>query len=391
MVEEDLDIYAEVGGATALTISTEVEVTDNDLTVLADASVDNPQISGIEIRGDQAEVSINEAVDDAAGTEPSIERIDANPDAGFHFPYFLYTPGISESNGPSSDNDDTRPLFVGFSPWAGSTSDHEERLESGQRDIENGRQRFIADEMGVPSLVALLPGRDDDGSFRNFDHNSLQVTDGPTERLDLQLLSMVEDARDRLEDQPYDVAEKFHLDGYSSRGRLAGQFTMLHPERVNAISGGGNGTVRIPKVELDEDIPTIAEPEMSRLPWAVGVADLNELIGEEFNKEAWGEVSQFRYIGAEDQGDPDELDHPSEYRHSPSYRHFGEERQQLLLDIFGWKQVDERFETSRRIYENVGAPAEFKIYEDVGHEITPQIVEDIAEFHREQMQAEFGP
>lgn len=390
VVEEDLDIYAEVGEATALTISTEVEVTDNLLTVLCEASVNNPQLSGLEIRGNQAPIRVDESVDDFEPVESTLELIDADPDAGFHFPYFLYIPGISTpADGPNYA--DTRPLFVGFSPWAGETSEREERLDSGRSDIEGGRQRFIVEELEVPSIVALLPGGADDGSFRNLDHNSLQVTDPPTERLDLQLLAMVEDARDRLADQPYDVPEKFHLDGYSSRGRWASQFTMLHPERVNAISGGGNGTATIPNEELDEDIPTIGEPEMDRLPWAVGVSDLDDLIGTDFDREAWLDVNQFRYIGAEDQGDPDELDHPSEYVHSPSYRHFGEERQQLLIDIFGWKQVDERFETARAIYENVGAPAEFKIYEGIGHEVTPEIAEDIIEFHREQIQAEFGP
>ncbi len=50
VVEEDLDIYAEVGEGTALTISTEVDVTENLLTVTGDSSSNNPQFSGIEIR-----------------------------------------------------------------------------------------------------------------------------------------------------------------------------------------------------------------------------------------------------------------------------------------------------------------------------------------------------
>jgi hypothetical protein len=81
----------------------------------------------------------------------------------------------------------------------------------------------------------------------------------------------------------------------------------------------------------------------------------------------------------------------TEYIHAKTYRHFGRRRQQLLLDIFGWRQVDERFTTSREVFHNVGADAEFRAYEGVGHSTPENVQRDVVEFHRREMRAEYGP
>lgn len=127
------------------------------------------------------------------------------------------------------------------------------------------------------------------------------------------------------------------------------------------------------------------------LPWPVGVGDLEEIRGEGFNRDAWLDVGQFFYNGADDQGDPDELDHPREYRHALTFRRLGEERQKLLIDIFGWKQIDERFKTSQEIYNQLESPADFATYDGVGHSVNSEMRDDIIEFHMRWMHEEFGP
>lgn len=341
---------------------------------------------------DDAVVAVGESLNEVV-TDPDVEFVEENPDAGFHFPYLLYTPSVPGERDDSTDPEpESWPLLVRCSPRKGSTSERDERFESGKNDIEQGRGRSLADELHVPTVVALIPARDDERSFYLLDHNSLQVSDPPHERLDLQVLAMVEDARDRLADDPDlpPIAEKFHMDGYSSNGEFIEQFALLHPDRVNALSVGGNGAVTLPKTELDDDIDPIGEPEAETLPWPVGVADLEELTGDEFDKEAWLAVDQFRYIGEDDQWDPFEHDHPREYRHSQRYLHLGDDRQELLLEIFGWEQVTERFVTARESYENIGAAAEFEVYEDTGHEVTGEIQRDIGRFHRDRLSETFG-
>lgn len=314
--------------------------------------------------------------------------VEADPDAGFYFPYFLYSPRYSDAT--DGDTVPTRPFVVGFRLKDVDTS-REQNIAAGREAIMSGRVRAIAGASRAPGLVALLPTNPPDESFELLDHNSLQVTDPPYERLDLQLLSMVADARQRLDGQPFETASKFHLLGFSDAGRMVDQFTMLHPERVNAVSSGGNGFATIPQERLTDDIPRMRPPDMQKLPWPVGAAGLEELTGEPFADESWLEVDQFRYIGAEDQGNPQTLDDPRAYPHAKIYDFFGERRQQLLLDIFGWRQVDERFATSREIFHNVGADAEFRAYEGVGHSIPARVQRDVMEFHRREMRAEYGP
>lgn len=324
------------------------------------------------------------AVGEPLGSDtPQIELIEADPDAGFNWPYLLYIPPTSasaDSAEPGADNTETRPLIVGNSPARGLPSETERRLDSGRRTAESGKLNAIASELNSPGVVALIPSRTEDNTYQN-----ISLSDSGFDRLDLQVLSMVEDARERLADEPYDVPEKFHADGFSSNGRFFDKLSALHPQRVNAISAGGNGIIVLPLEELNDDIPTAGEPSTTTLPWPVGIANLQELIGEEFNKEAWLETNRFWYIGAQDQ-DPG---NPGEYLHK-LYKGSGE-IDNLISEVFGSLQVDDRFRTSQAILEQVGAAAEFTAYEGAGHEVTPEMTEDLVEFHRRHKNEEFGP
>jgi hypothetical protein len=57
----------------------------------------------------------------------------------------------------------------------------------------------------------------------------------------------------------------------------------------------------------------------------------------------------------------------------------------LIDDIYGVKNIDERFEVSRAAYENVDAAVTFTVYEGYGHTPRPAI-DDLVEFHRSKMQ-----
>ena len=328
--------------------------------------------------------------------QSEIQKVTKNPDSGFHFPYYLYTPPIDQvtnSGNSRLDSINPRPLLVMFVTWD-SESERVKKLGEdmdASGHLEEGSARAIADILNIPALVALLPDGTPDGEFEVLNRGALQISEPPYNRLDLQLFSMVDDAKRRLAEQPYDIADKIHLEGFSSNGLLCSQLSMLHPERINAVSSGGSGAYPIPKSEYQDDIPVQSEPETTTLEWPVGIADLPDLIGKEFNKNAWLDISKYCYIGSNDQGNPDKSDLVNEYRRARSWDDFtpSRKRRQLLYDIFGWEHVDERFTTSRRIYETVGANATFKIYDGVGHNRTNRILNNIADFHREQMISEF--
>ena len=323
----------------------------------------------------------------------NVQKVSKNPDSGFHYPYFLYTPPanqVTDSGNSTLDNIDPRPIVVGFRTWD-SSSERDQKVADARSALNgNSKIRAIADELNTPAMIILIPSSTDDGRFELLNRDSLRISDGPYERLDLQIISMIDDATQRLADQPYGIANEVHLDGFSNNDRLCDQLSILHPERINAVSGGGDGFHTIPKSQYEGTLPVQSEPEMTTLEWPVGTAGLADLIGKQFNKQAWLDTALYYYIGAEDQGDNDKSDLYNEYIHAKSYAFFGRQRQRLLVNIFGWDQVDERFRTSRRIFETLDVNATFKTYDGVGHSITSDMVEDVTDFHRQQMISEFS-
>jgi len=336
------------------------------------------------IADDTAIVAVGESLSQAIVSQsPNISLIEPSEDTAFNWPYLLFTPDTSEADNDSaseSAESDVRPMVVGNSSYRGRPSEEIRRLDSGRRNLERGRLGFLATRLNSPALSPLIPSRTADGTYQN-----LTLSGSAFDRLDLQVLAMVDDARERLADEPYTVPEQFHVEGFSSNGRFYDKFTALHPERINAVSAGGNGIAVLPVGELSEDVPTAGNPSTETLPWPVGVGDLPELIGAEFDQDAWLDTNLFWYIGAEDQ-DPE---NPGRYVHK-LYKGDGE-IDTLIREIFGSLQVDDRFRTSQAILNHLGASAEFTAYDGAGHEVTREMAEDLTEFHRQQKHEEFGP
>jgi plastocyanin len=231
--------------------------------------------------------------------------------------------------------------------------------------------------MNCPCLTAPL-------SFDVFSRFGLesegsQFTDPVLERVDKQLLAMIEDAKSRLNGDTYTVANQLQIHGFSSSAIFADTFAALHPEHVKALSSGGNGIAFLPLAEVNKDIPTYGDADQRTIPWPFGTGDFSEVAEKEFNKDAWMETNQFRYIGAQDQ-DPS---NPDRYNHKAWKNH------DLVTEIFGKSQVDDRFRTSQAIYNHLNVPATFTIYEGVGHKTPEKGRTEIARYHANQITEEF--
>jgi hypothetical protein len=61
----------------------------------------------------------------------------------------------------------------------------------------------------------------------------------------------------------------------------------------------------------------------------------------------------------------------------------------LIDDIYGVTRIEERFEVSRAVYENVGAETTYTIYDGYGHIAKPAI-DDLVDFHKTEIQATYG-
>lgn len=189
-------------------------------------------------------------------------------------------------------------------------------------------------------------------------------------RVDRQLVNMVADARERLEDEPYPLADKIHLNGFSGSATFSFRFSLLHPDRVNSLSAGGSAAAPLP---LDSQ-------DGITLPYPLGTADYQTWVDRSFDRDAWKTIDQYMYLGEEDQPLPTG-DIRGYYPISRRYRDRAE-------DVYGQNRVTERLPLIQAVYDEVGANAEFTIYENVGHEITPEVFQDYTQFHRETSNAQ---
>ncbi|MFC7188288.1 hypothetical protein [Halorubrum yunnanense] len=224
-----------------------------------------------------SQIFISEAVDGAEpagtpyGTEPGVLKIEADPDAGFHSPYFLYTPAFPSVE-ESLNNSQERPLVVTAYPWG----EFEERVE-GARRPDRGITGRITDAMNCPVLSVPLTLTRGDLGLEPQELTlapELEIDDPRRERVDLQLIAMIEDAKSRLNTGTYTITDGIHYDGGSSAGYFIDKIAPLHPEYINAYSSGANGLAFLPFEELTDDIPVHGDPDRTTVPWPIGSGNL---------------------------------------------------------------------------------------------------------------------
>lgn len=289
-----------------------------------------------------------------AGGESRIVEIPADPEAGFNFEFFLLIPSGLEAG------DSTRLLVEPNN--TGTVDDrHRVHAEKGRRMITGGYPRRLAEELGVPLLVPTFD-RPETG-WRRYTHaldrDTLQISEGKLARIDLQLIAMIDRARELMAAEGVAVPRRVLLNGFSASGNFVNRFAALHPERVKAVASGGvNGMPILPLAEL----------EGRELIYQVGIADLGELTGRPFDLEAYRTVGQFIYMGAEDANDTLPYDDA-----------YNEPEREVTLAVLG-ESMRERWEKSQAIYRDLELPVRFETYAGVGHTISREIFNDLVEF-----------
>ena len=303
---------------------------------------------------------------------PNYTLIEPDPDAGFYLPYLLYIPDVDQSY--------ERPLYV--EPLNSLNTTDREKLDKQLINAHRDETFAGARRNGYPGIVAGLPRPPND----NLDliqglnlpsygpeivHESDTLADIATEafsvesltRVDQQLLAMIDDAKSRLESEPYPVAERIHMSGFSAAGLFCHRFAFLYPDRVRTLTTGGYNGLPLPKA---------SHADLS-LPYPLGTADYEELTGREFDKEAWADINRYIYVGQEDQGSRD-------YQHySPGSARYPDRAETL----FGVNRVTERFPFIRSQYMEVTDNAEFEMFDGIGHEVDNRMEDAIVDFHRQ--------
>lgn len=323
-----------------------------------------PSGGGNRITYDSASVVVDEEVTFLDGTP--VTRVDPDPDAGFEYPYFLSAPSVRESEAGG-------PILVEPNNTGTATDDFETHERRARELIERGISRDVSGQLGVPMLVPVFPrprSEPVDGTHyvHQLDRDTMQLSSGPLERVDLQLLAMVEDAQRRLAEQSYPVADDIIMNGFSASGNFVDRFTVLHPEWVRSVTAGGlNGMALLP----------LEQAKGHTLDFHVGIADVEELTGEPVDLAALNDVNQFLYMGSEDTNDTIPYDDAWT----------SDDLRQTALAVYGEDMITERFPYCQSAYEQAGVEAQFRIYEGVGH--TPRPAKsDIVEFHRRSIEGE---
>jgi pimeloyl-ACP methyl ester carboxylesterase len=279
-------------------------------------------------------------------------RIPADAAKGFQWPYFL---AIPDSLAPS------RVLLVAPNN-SGFVSDDPVAHESAAYDLLAWLLRDLAMDLGLPLLIPAFPR-----PLANWwiytqalDRDSLLTDLQGLQRIDLQLMAMIHDARERLAAMGIFVEEKAFLFGFSASAQFTNRFTLLHPDRIKAAAIGSTGWLTVP-------VPAWAD---TGLRYPVGIQDLEMLTGQPFNLQHFKFVPQYSFVG--DQDADDAVDYPDA---------FDDPDRLLIYDLFGDPQyVWERRLKAQEIFDSVESNTTFKIYPSGGHALTSEMLADVRRF-----------
>lgn len=269
--------------------------------------------------------------------ESDLTQVEACPSCGFHWPYFLYIP-----TNPVS------PLVLLVEPNnSGNVSDDNAWHTSKARDTL-AIHAFLSERLGAPFLVPAFPRPASHSSVYThaLDRNTLLTTLPGLERLDLQLLAMVDHARDTLAARGLVVDRKFWLLGFSASGSFVGRFAALHPDRVRAVSIGAGGFGPIVPVE---------EWSGRTLDYPVGIADLQQLIGNPFDKVDFAKVPSQIYVGDQD------------VNIVPWFHPQLDPEAALLDELFGGPECFRRWPGYELAYKSVTSMSQFVIFPGLDH------------------------
>ncbi|HUS71298.1 MAG TPA: hypothetical protein VM075_11065 [Anaerolineae bacterium] len=287
-------------------------------------------------------------------------EIAANPTKGFHWPYFLYAPSSIQG----------RQILVVPNNTGRRDDDFSVHREWAESTIRSNAE--YADSLGVPLIVPVFPRFDDetDGTIASqyLGRGTLEVQwqqrYPQLARQDLQLIAMVDDAREQLAASGIAVNDKILIWGYSASGTFVTRFVALHPERVQAAAFGGHGWTTAP----------MAEWNGLSLPFPYGTADLEQLVGRPFNLDAYRAVPMYSYMGADDANGwalPWYIG--SGYNQAGFYESF--------VTMFG-SSSSSLLASAEEICDSIGCSGSFVLYPETGHQITTQMNDDVLEFLR---------
>ncbi|MEL7488148.1 MAG: alpha/beta hydrolase [Pseudomonadota bacterium] len=213
---------------------------------------------------------------------------------------------------------------------------------------------------GLPGWFREWRGLHDNLDTHQLSRQALTTDYRGLERIDLQILSMIDDARRRLGAFGVETPPRVLFTGWSAPGSLADRMTAMHPSRVKALVVGGFGaTPMLPVSELD------GQP----FDFPIGVGDLDALIGAPFDLKTYRQIPYLLQHGEDDANDP-----------IPDVDPKGRKQRKIVQQVLGRRPLD-RIEKIRSVYDQVGAHQfELRTYRNADHGGSREIALDIQQF-----------
>jgi pimeloyl-ACP methyl ester carboxylesterase len=271
------------------------------------------------------------------GGNAGLNKIPADPAKGFSWPYYLYIPPTIKT-----------PTVLLVQPNnTGSVDDDPAVHDASARNLIEGT-RFLGEDLGSPYLVPTFPRPASlpVGYTHALDRDVLLTTVPGYNRIDLQLIAMIEDARRILSEKGITVGPKVFAVGVSASGSFVSRFTILHPDRIKAASFGAPGFGPI--------VP-VASWNGQALPYPEGISDLNSLIGSSFNSTEYQQVPIQAWVGDEDTNVDPWWD-PSD----PEVAR--------IIAAFGGRHLYSRWPRYDAAYYSVTSLAQFVVFPGLGHQ-----------------------
>ena len=224
----------------------------------------------------------------------------------------------------------------------------------------------VSTELKIPLLVPVFPRPASQPLMYThaLDRDIMLERTILLNRIDLQLLEMINDARNILLSMDIIVDPKFFMNGFSASATFTNRFSYIHPDKIKALAiGGFNGKLMLPQNEINN----------IKLDYPIGTNDFKKITGDNFNIEAFRKIPQFIYMGKSDENDAVQFDDA-----------YNDNERKIINDNIG-SNVQVRYLECQKIYLKNNFYATFKTYENVGHWTTSAVNLDVIKFFLKQM------
>lgn len=291
----------------------------------------------------------------------SLIIIKKKPKKGFYHDYILFIPKKTPLN---------KSTFLLVEPNnTGKTSDNIEIHKKHAINLASVSSvgNNISTMLKIPLLVPIFPRPNSKPlMYTHALDKDVMLEESPElKRLDLQLLAMINDAKNTLSSLNIKVAPKIFMNGFSASATFTNRFSFIHPQTIKALAiGGFNGELMLPLKKINN----------VRLDYPIGIMNFEKLFHQKFDSKEYKQIPQFIYMGRLDKNDAVQFDDA-----------YDQKERKIINQNIG-KSVYKRYLECQRIYQNNDISPTFKTYENVGHWTTSDINFEVIKFFFKQMQ-----